>query len=65
MRVFLGPEIKTLTERAIGTAYEVYNTLGQGIVGPVYQKALVHDLRERGQDVGLEVPSSSRTSSRC
>ncbi|UKJ73633.1 GxxExxY protein [Azospirillum brasilense] len=56
MRVVLDHRIEALTERIIGAGLEVFNTLGQGFVESVYQNALVHELRSRGLDVGLEVP---------
>ncbi|WP_208852205.1 GxxExxY protein [Roseomonas genomospecies 6] len=56
MRVVLDHSIEALTERVIGAGFEVFNTLGQGFVESVYQNALVHELRSRGLNVGLEVP---------
>lgn len=56
MRVVLDQRIEALTERVIGAGFEVFNTLGQGFVESVYQNALVHELRSRSLDVGLEVP---------
>ena len=56
MRVVLDQRIEALTERVIGAGFEVFNTLGQGFVESVYQNALVHELRSRNLDVGLEVP---------
>ncbi len=56
MRVVLDQTIEALTERIIGAGFEVFNTLGQGFVESVYQNALVHELRGRDLDVGLEVP---------
>ncbi|WP_448202761.1 GxxExxY protein [Azospirillum sp. sgz302134] len=45
-----------MTECIIGAAFEVFNALGQGFVELVYQNALVHELRSRNLDVGMEVP---------
>lgn len=56
MRVVLDQTIEALTERIIGAGFEVFNALGQGFVESVYQHALVHELRSRDLDVGLEVP---------
>ena len=48
-----------LTERIIGCAFKVANTLGQGFLEKVYENALVHELRKAGLEVaqqkGLEV----------
>jgi len=56
MRVSLDEETEALTEQVIGAGFEVFNTLGQGFVESVYQNALLHELRSRNLDVGLEVP---------
>ncbi len=40
-----------LTNRIIGAAIEVSNTLGTGFLEKVYQRALAHELRE--QNVGV------------
>ncbi|MBP2313695.1 GxxExxY protein [Azospirillum soli] len=56
MRVSLDDETEALTERVIGAGFEVFNTLGHGFVESVYQNALLHELRSRNLDVGLEVP---------
>ncbi|MCW2235817.1 GxxExxY protein [Azospirillum canadense] len=56
MRVVLDQTIEALTERIIGAGFEVFNTLGQGFIESVYQNALVHELRGRDLDVGLEIP---------
>jgi GxxExxY protein len=39
------------TERVIGGAFQVLNTLGVGFLERVYENALVHELRKRGLDV--------------
>ena len=48
-----------LTERIIGSAFQVANTLGHGFLEKVYENALVHELRKVGlqvdQQQGLEV----------
>ncbi len=56
MRVRLDQQTEALTECIIGAAFEVFNALGQGFVELVYQNALVHELRSRNLDVGMEVP---------
>ncbi len=49
----------TLTERIIGCAYAVANTLGPGFLEKVYENALAHELRKAGFSVtaqqGIEV----------
>ena len=40
------PELKQLTERIIGCAYQVSNTLGTGFLEKVYENALAHELRK-------------------
>lgn len=48
-----------LTERIIGCAYLVANTLGPGFLEKVYENALAHELRKAGlsvaQQQGIEV----------
>jgi GxxExxY protein len=41
-------QINALTERIIGCAFKVSNTLGCGFLEKVYENALVHELREQG-----------------
>jgi len=41
-------ELNALTERIIGCAFNVSNTLGVGFLEKVYENALVHELRESG-----------------
>ncbi len=40
-----------LTERVIGCAYKVSNSLGCGFLEKVYENALAHELRKAGFDV--------------
>ncbi len=44
-----------LTESVIGGFYEVYNTLGYGLLEQVYMAALERELRARGHALGREV----------
>ncbi|HZU52862.1 MAG TPA: GxxExxY protein, partial [Holophagaceae bacterium] len=48
-----------LTERIIGCAYQVANTLGPGFLEKVYENAFAHELRKSGltaiQQHGIEV----------
>jgi GxxExxY protein len=37
-----------LTEKIIGCAYDVYNTLGAGFLESVYEQSLLIELREQG-----------------
>jgi GxxExxY protein len=41
-------EIDEITQRIIGCAYEVSNTLGSGFPESVYEKSLHHQLLKRG-----------------
>ena len=45
-----------LTEKIIGCAFEVHNTLGVGFLEQVYAAALVVELGHEGLQVGREVP---------
>ncbi len=42
------PEVNAITEKIIGCAYTVSNTLGIGFVEKVYENALAHALRKSG-----------------
>ena len=44
-------ELNRITERIIGCAYTVSNTLGCGFLEKVYENALLHELRKAGFDV--------------
>ena len=41
-------ELNRLTEKIIGCAFKVANTLGCGFLEKVYENALVHELRKNG-----------------
>ena len=41
-------EINPITEKIIGCAYAVSNSLGPGFLEKVYENALVHELRKAG-----------------
>ncbi len=45
-----------LTERIIGCAYTVSNGLGVGFLESVYEKALVHELRQGGLKAEQQFP---------
>lgn len=45
-----------LTERIIGCAYTVANTLGHGFLVKVYENALAHELRKAGMIVEQQKP---------
>jgi GxxExxY protein len=49
-------EINALTERIIGCAYEVHNTLGAGFLEKVYENALRIELEEAGLRVTQQEP---------
>ena len=46
-----GRSVNGLTERIIGAAFEVSNTLGAGFVEKIYENALARELRLRGLGV--------------
>jgi GxxExxY protein len=50
------PELNALTERIIGCAFKVSNTLGCGFLEKVYENALVHELRKNGMTVDWQHP---------
>lgn len=45
-----------LTDRIIGTFYEVYNELGFGFLESVYEEAMLMALRENGFETKQQVP---------
>lgn len=44
-----------LTEKIIGCAYDVYNTLGAGFLESVYEQSLLIELRSQGLDIQSQV----------
>ncbi len=46
---------RELTERIIGTFYDVYNELGHGFIESVYEKSLAIALRQQGLEVFQQV----------
>jgi GxxExxY protein len=49
-------DINEITQKIIGCAYTVSNTLGIGFVEKVYENALVHALRKTGLEVKQQYP---------
>lgn len=47
-------EYEDLTEKIIGCAYKVYNTMGFGFLESVYEKCLVIELRKAGLKVDTQ-----------
>jgi len=45
-----------LIYEAIGACFEVYNTLGPGLLESVYEKALIQELKIRGLNVKSQMP---------
>ena len=41
-------EMNQLTEKVIGCAFKVHNTLGAGFLEKVYENALAHEMRKAG-----------------
>lgn len=56
MKVSLGADLDGLTERIVGAAFAVHNTLGHGFAEMVYKKALLRELRDGGLTASTEVP---------
>jgi GxxExxY protein len=50
-------EINAITERIIGCAYTVSNTLGAGFLEKVYENALAHEMRKQGLQVTQQHPA--------
>ena len=50
------PDINTVTEKIIGCAYRVSNSLGIGFVEKVYENALAHDIQVSGFKVAQQAP---------
>ena len=46
---------KPLSYQVIGCALEVYKTLGPGLLESVYEKALIHELSQKGLAVKTQV----------
>jgi len=44
-----------LTEKIIGCAYDVYNTLGSGFLESVYEQSMLIELRHKGLDARHQV----------
>ncbi|MGB7324514.1 MAG: GxxExxY protein [Rubripirellula sp.] len=49
-------ELNALTEKIIGCAYQVSNTLGSGFLEKVYENALAIELRKNGLRVMQQAP---------
>jgi len=45
------PELDKITERILGCAFKVSNTLGSGFLEKVYENALLHELGKEGLNV--------------
>ena len=51
-----GSDLNAITERIIGCAFAVLNTLGCGFLEKVYENALVFELRQIGLSVAQQRP---------
>ena len=60
MKIRLDESMEKLTERIIGSAFEVLNELGHGCPEAIYQKALSHELTQAGISVEQQVPFKVR-----
>jgi GxxExxY protein len=49
-------QLNGLTEKIIGCAFKVANTLGCGFLEKVYENALVHELRKQGMRAEPQYP---------
>ena len=49
-------ELNPITEKIIGCAYKVSNTLGSGFLEKVYENALAYELRKTGLQVFQQQP---------
>lgn len=49
-------DINKITEKTIGCAFRVSNTLGAGFLEKVYENSLVHELRKNGLAVSQQHP---------
>jgi GxxExxY protein len=47
-------KVNRLSERVIGCAFQVMNTLGAGFLEKVHENALVHELRKTGPSVAQQ-----------
>lgn len=56
MRVAIDPRLEGLTERILGAAFAVSNTLGHGFLEAVYRKALLRQLAIDGLNAVQEAP---------
>ncbi len=45
-----------ITEKVIGCAFKVHNTLGRGFLEKCYENALIHECRKAGLKVSAQVP---------
>ena len=44
-------ELDSVSEKIIGAAYKISNTLGSGFLEKVYENALAHELRKDGMQI--------------
>ena len=49
-------ELDAISEKIIGAAYKVSNTLGAGFLEKVYENALVHQLKKDGMKIEQQKP---------
>jgi GxxExxY protein len=60
LRNLSAERMNELTEKVIGCAFQVANTLGCGFLEKVYEKALAHELRKAGFHVEQQYPITVR-----
>jgi len=56
MTLSYGKELNDLTEKIIGCAYTVGNSLGAGFLEKVYENALIYELKSEGLKVEQQKP---------
>jgi GxxExxY protein len=54
--LLLAPDVNMVTEKIIGCAYRVSNSLGIGFVEKVYENALAHEMKTAGLTVIQQAP---------
>ena len=52
----LNEQLNSITEKIIGCAFQVSNKLGVGFLEKVYENALIHEIKNTGLTVEIQVP---------
>jgi len=59
-RIQLPPDFERVTEAVIGASIAVYQSLGEGLLERIYERALQIELQHRGVEFRSQVPASLR-----